>query len=156
MNIQVSKNVAVRAGLALAMALAVWSPASSQSPEPPKAKKVPMEAKPVKGSVVDGKSMEHSKMMMDRCQGMMIEMKAQDAELATQIAAMNSAAPEAKVDLMAAIITKMAQQRTAMNTQMADMHLGMMQHMQTDKGAMSHPPMKGMDRKSESMPKQQK
>lgn len=155
MDIQPNKNLAVRTGLALAMALAVWSPASSQSPEPAKAKKMPMEGKTMKGKAMEGKTMEHSKMMMDRCQAMMTEMKAQDAELATQIAAMNSATPEAKVDLMAAIITKMAQQRTAMNARMAEMHMEMMQHMQMGKGSMSHPPMshppmmKGMDKKPE-------
>jgi hypothetical protein len=150
MNLQLSKNFAVRTGLALAMALAVWSPASSQSPEPAKAKKMPMEDKAMKGKAMEGKPMEHSKMMMDRCQAMMTEMKAQDAELATQIAAMNSATPEAKVELMAAILTKMAQQRTAMNTQMADMHMGMMQHMQMGKGSMSQPSMmKSMDKKPE-------
>ncbi len=110
---------------------------------------MPMEGKTMKGKTMEGKPMEQSK-MMDRCQAMMTEMKAQDAELATQIAAMNSATPEAKVDLMAAIITKMAQQRTAMNTRMAEMHMDMMQHMPMGKGSMSHPPMmKGMDKKPE-------
>lgn len=150
MNIQPNKNFAVRTGLALAMALAIWSPASSQSAEPAKAKKVPMEGKTMKGMAMEGKTMEHSKTMMDRCQAMMTEMKAQDAELTALIAGMNSAASESKVNLMAAIITKMAEQRTAMNARMAEMHKEMMQHMQMGKGTMSHPPMmKGMDKKPE-------
>jgi len=144
MNIQFNRNLAVRSGLAMAMALATWTPALTQSTEPAKARRMTME----------GKTMEHSKQMMERCQGMMADMKTQDAELAKLVAEMNSAPKESKVDLMAAIITKMAEQRTAMNAQMADMHMEMMKHMQMGKKPMPHHPMmKGMDKKPEEMQK---
>ena len=144
MNIQLIKNLATRSGLALAMTLAVWTPAQSQSSEPAKAKKMAME----------GKTMDHSKMMQEHCKAMMAEMKTQDAELTAQVARMNSASKESKLDLMAEIITKMTEQRTAMNAHMGKMHMEMMKHMEMCMGPMSHHPMmKGMDKKSEEMHK---
>jgi hypothetical protein len=140
MKIQLIKNLATRSGLALAMTLAIWTPAQSQSPEPAKAKKMMME----------GKSMEHAKMMQEHCKAMMAEMKTQDAELAAQVARMNSASKDSKLDLMAEIITKMTEQRTAMNAHMGKMHMEMMKHMDMCMGSMSHHPMmKDKDKKSE-------
>ena len=140
MKIQLIKHLATRSGLALAMTLAIWTPALSQSSEPAKAKKMTME----------GKSMEHSKMMEEHCKAMLAEMKTQDAELAAQVARMNSASKESKLDLMAEIITKMTEQRTAMNAHMGKMHMEMMKHMDMCMGSMSHHPMmKDKDKKSE-------
>jgi hypothetical protein len=136
MNIRPTGNLAIRTGLALAMTLAVWSPALAQS------------AEPAKKMTLAGKKMDHAQMMMDRCQGMMAEMKIQDAELTAQVARMNSASKESKVDLMAEIITKMVQQRTAMDAQMTQMQMEMMKQMQMGMGSKPHHPMmKGMDKK---------
>jgi hypothetical protein len=101
--------------------------------------------------------------MTQRCQAMkeqkeklMADMKAQDAELAAQVAKMNSAPENQKVDLMAAVVTRMAEQRTAMNVRKAKMDEAMMQHMmehmQMGKESMAQCPMmtgmKGMDDKA--------
>ena len=94
--------------------------------------------------------------MMERCQKMkeqkqkvMAEMKTQDAELSEQIARMNSAPEDKKLGLIAAVVTHMAEQRSAMNAQMGkmqgEMMQHMMQHMQMGKESMSQcPMMKGM------------
>jgi len=109
--------------------------------------------------------------MMQRCQEMkeqkekmMADMKAQDAELAVQVAKMNSAPENKKLDLMAAVVTQMVEQRTAMNVRKAkmdeEMMKHMMQHMQMGKESMSQCPMmkgmKGMDEKSGDAQKEQK
>lgn len=141
------KNLAIRSALALAMASTAWTPAFAQASEPAKPKKMTM----------DHSKMDHSKMMMDHCKGMMAEMKTQDAHLALQVARMNSATKEAKLDLMAEILTQMSEQRTAMNAKMADMHMEMMKHMQMGMGSMSHhSKMKGMEKKSGDMQKDAK
>jgi hypothetical protein len=137
MKTQLIKNLAIRSGLALAMTLALGAPGMAQS--------------------TDHSKMDHSKLKSDHMKEMMAEMKAQDAELTAQIARMNSATREAKLDLMAEILTKMVDQRTAMNARMEKMHGEMMKHMQMGMGSMPHhPKMKGMDSKSEEMPKDQK
>jgi hypothetical protein len=140
MTIKLNKNLAIPTGLALAMGLAAWSPALAQSTEPAKAKKMTMEHSKT----------EHSRKMMDRCHDMMATMKAQDAELAALVASMNSAPKDSRVDLMADIITKLADQRAAMHARMAEMHMEMMKHMQMGEGATPHHSMKKeMDKKAE-------
>ncbi len=142
MTIQLYKNLAVRSGLVLAMALALGAPGMAQSMDNTK---------------MDHSKMDHSKMKSDHMKEMMAEMKAQDAELTAQVARMNSASKEAKVDLMAEIVTKMVEQRTAMNARMEQMHGEMMKHMEMGMGSKPHhPKMNGMDMKSEAMPKEQK
>ena len=142
MKIQLIKNLAIRSGLGLAMALALGAPGMAQSMDHAK---------------VDHSKMDHAKMKSDHMKEMMAEMKAQDAELTAQIARMNSATREAKLDLMAEILTKMVDQRTAMNARMEQMHGEMMKHMEMGMGSKPHhPKMKGMDMKSEEMPKEQK
>ena len=81
---------------------------------------------------------------------MMEEVKAQDAELAAHVAKMNSAPEDKKLDLVAAVVTHMVEQRIAMNARMEKMHAEMMkhmmQHMQMGKESMSQcPMMKGMN-----------
>ena len=144
MAILINGNLATRAALTLAFSLAAWTPGVSQAAEPAKAKKMAMDSKTMEHS-----KMDHSKVMMERCQSMMAEMKTQDAELATQVALMNNAAKDSKVDLIAAIVTKMAEQRAAMNVRMGQMHMEMMKHMEMSMATMSHhSKMKGMDHKS--------
>jgi hypothetical protein len=159
MKNQTNTNLLLRSSLALVLALAIWSPVQTRSAEP-----------------ADGKMMMEGKMMtetnmMQRCQEMkeqkekmMADMKAQDAELAVQVAKMNSAPENKKLDLMAAVVTQMVEQRTAMNVRKAkmdeEMMKHMMQHMQMGKESMSQCPMmkgmKGMDEKSGDAQKEQK
>jgi hypothetical protein len=67
--------------------------------------------------------------MMEQKQKMMAEMKAQDADLTAQVAKMNSAPDNTKLDLLAAVVTHMVEQRSAMNERMDKMQQGMMKHM---------------------------
>ena len=132
----------IRSSLALALALAIWSPLPAQA-----------------ASHMAGEAMTKPK-MMDRCQEMMAqkqqmmaEMKAQVAELTAQLATMNSAPQEQKLDLLAAVVTRMVEQKIAMEerkTRMQEeMMQHMMQHMQMGKESMSQcPMMQGMDEKS--------
>ena len=108
-----------------------------------------MEGKPM----MPGKMMESCQAMKEQKEKMMADMKAQDAELTEQVAQMNRAPDNAKISLMAAVITHMQEQRTAMNARKAKMDEAMMQHMmqhmQTGKESMAQCPMmkgmKGMD-----------
>ena len=105
------------------------------------------------------KSMAEAK-MLDRCmemvkmkKKMMADMKAQDAELTAQVAKMNKAPKNEKVMLMAAVLTSMVEQRTAMHARMekmqGEMMQHMMQHMQMGKESMMKcPMMQGMDEHS--------
>ena len=142
MKKQTHTNLIIRSSLALALTLIIWFPVQSQSAEP-----------------VEGKNMTESQ-MMERCQvmkeqkdKMMTEMKAQDAELTAQVAEMNSAPEDKKLDLIAAVVTAMVAQRSAMHEQREKMQEGMMQHMllhmQMGKESMSGcPMMKDMGQKS--------
>jgi len=140
MKNQTNKNLVICSGLALALALAIWFPVQSQSAEP-----------------AEGKMMERCQAMKEQKETMMAEMKAQDAELTAQVAKMNSAPEDQKLDLIAAVVTRMVEQRTAMNVRMAKMQEEMMQHMQMGKESLSQCPMmkgmKGMDEKSGAGPK---
>jgi hypothetical protein len=143
MKNETQTNLLIRAGLALALALAIWSPIQALAAEPAEGK-----------MMTEGKMKECCQAMKEQKEKLMAEMKAQDAELAVQVANMNSAPEDKKLGLMAAIVTRMVDQRTAMNARMEKMHeqmMGhMMQHMQMGKESMSKCPiMKGMDEKPE-------
>jgi hypothetical protein len=159
MKKQTNTNLVIRSGLALAMALAIWSPVQTQSAEPAEGK-----------MMMGGKIMPETN-MVQRCQAMkeqkekmMAEMKAQDAELTAQVAKMNSAPEDKKMSLMAAVVTHMVEQQITMNAQKAkmeeEMMQHMMQHMQMGKESMSQCPMmkgmRGMDEKSGDVQKEQK
>jgi hypothetical protein len=80
---------------------------------------------------------------------MMADLKAEDAELAAQVAKMNSAPTDKKLDLLAAIVTRLVEQRTAMTARMGMMRGEMMQHGEMGKGCVpEHSMMKDMDEKS--------
>ncbi len=137
-------NVLIRSSLACALAIAVWSPVQARSAEPAEGKKI-----------MEGKMMEGCQEMKEQKQKMMADMKAQDTDLAAQVAKMNSAPAEQKVELMTAVITKMTEQHAAMNARKAkmeeEMMKHMMEHMQMGRESMSQCPMmkgmKGMDSK---------
>ena len=118
MKNQTQTNFVIRSGLALVLALAIWSPVQTRSAE-----------------VAGGKVMTEAK-MMERCQEMMEQkqkmkenMQAQDAELTEQLTKMNSAAEDQKMGLMAAILTHMVEQRITMDARKAKMEEEMMKHM---------------------------
>ncbi|MFZ2633611.1 MAG: hypothetical protein WA081_21355 [Desulfosalsimonadaceae bacterium] len=139
MKKQTLTNFLIRFMLALAMTMAIWPPLQSQATEPVKGK-----------SITDSKMMEGCQKMMEKKQEMMAEMKAQDIELAAQVKKMNSAPADKKLDLTAAVVTRMVEQRTAMHARKAEMQeemmTHMMQHMQMGKNSMSQcPMMKGMN-----------
>lgn len=99
--------------------------------------------------MMEGKMMERCQAMMAEKQKLMADMKAQDAELTKEVAQMNSAPADKKMNLMAAVITRMVEQRTSMNMRMEKMQEAMMQHMmqhmQMGQESMSQcPMMKGM------------
>ena len=118
MKHQTNTHLVICSSLTLALALAVWFPVPSQSAEPAKGK-----------MMMDDKMMERCQAMKEQKETMMAEMKAQDAELTAQVAKMNSAPEDKKLDLMAAVVTQMVEQQTAMNARKAKMEEEMMQHM---------------------------
>ncbi|MHB1398229.1 MAG: hypothetical protein ACYDAI_01325 [Trichloromonadaceae bacterium] len=131
----------IHSSLALALALVIWSPLQAQSASHMEGEK--------KTAV---KTMDCQEMMKQK-QQMQADMQAQDAQLTAQLAKMNSAPQEQKLDLLAAVVTSMTEQRMAMEARKTKMHEGMMQHMMQhmpmDKDAMAKcPMMKGMDEKS--------
>lgn len=90
--------------------------------------------------------------MMERCQEMqgqkqkmMAEMKTQDAELTAQVAEMNSAPADKKVALIAAVVTLLVEQRTAMHARLetiqGEMMPHMIQHMKMGRESMANCPM---------------
>ena len=153
MKEQTNTNLLIRSSLALALALAIWTPVQSQSAEPAEGKKM-----------MEGKMMERCQAMKEQKQKMKEDMKAQNAELTEHIAKMNSAPEAKKVGLMAAVITHLVEQRITMDARKAkmeeEMMKHMMQHMQMGKESMSQCPMmkgmKGMDEKSGDAHKEHK
>ena len=112
--------------------------------------------------MMKGEMMGSCQAMKEQKQKMMADMKAQDAQLTEQLARMNDAPENRKLDLMATVVTQMVQQRAAMHARMEKMHEGMMnhmmQHMQMGKDSMAQCPMmkdmKAMDDKSEDAHKE--
>ena len=145
MNNQTKTNLVIRSSLALALALAIWSPVQARSAEPAEGK-----------NMTEAKMMERCEEMKEQKQKMMEAMKAQDAELTEQLTKMNSAPEDKKMSLMAAVITHMVEQRITMDARKAkmeeEMMKHMMQHMQMGKESISQCPMmkgmKDMDEKS--------
>ncbi len=130
-------NLVTRSGFALALSLAIWFPVLARSAEPAG-----------EMNMAEPKEMKCCQEMKDQRQKMMAEMKAQDAELAAQVAEMNRAPADKKLDLVAAIVTRLVEQRAAMNARMEKMHGEMMKHMPMGGEAPSqHPMMRGMDEK---------
>jgi hypothetical protein len=139
MKHQTNTHLVIASSLTLALALAIWFPVPSQSAEPAKGK-----------MMMGGKMMERCQAMKEQKEKMMADMKAQDAELTAQVAKMNSAPENQNLGLIAAVLTRMVEQRTAMNAQMEKMQARMMQHMmehmQMGKESMAQcPMMKGMN-----------
>ena len=146
MKRQTNASLVIRSSLALALALAIiWSPLQARSAEPAKG-----------DNMTEAKLMERCQEMKEQKQKMMEDMKAQDAELTGEVARMNSAPEDKKLGLIASVVTRMVEQRTAMHERMAkmqeEMMKHMMEHMQIGKESMLQCPMmkeiKGMDETS--------
>lgn len=145
MKKQTHTNLLTRSSLALALALAIWSPVPARSAESAEGEKM-----------TEAKMMEQCQEMKAQKAKMKADMKAHDAQLTEQLAKMNRAPQNQKTDLMAAVVTQMVEQRIAMDARKAkmeeEMMKHMMQHMQLGKESMAKCPMmtgmKGMDEKS--------
>ena len=150
MKTRTTTNLFIRSSLVLALALAIWSPVQAQSSKPAKMK-----------NMTEAKMMERCQVMKEQKQKMKEDMDAQNAQLTDQLAKMNSAPDDRKMDLMASVITLMVEQRIAMDARKAkmedEMMQHMMQHMQMGKESMAQCPMmkgmKGMDEKSKDAQK---
>jgi hypothetical protein len=144
MKHQNNSNLVIRSSLALALAAALWSPVQVRSAEPADGKMM------MGGKMMsDTNMMPRSEAMQEQRAKMMADMKAQDAQLAGQIYEMNHSAADKKLDLMAAIVTRMAAQRTGMNARMETMHEAMVKNIQMDQENMfSAPRTQGMDTNS--------
>lgn len=132
MRIKKSTNFAIYSSIILAMIIVFQVQARS--------------AEPVEiGKMTEAKMMEFCQEMKVQKETMMAELKAQDTELTEQVARMNSSPENKKMELMAAVVTNMVKQRTAVNTRMEKMQkkiMGhMMQHMQMSKESILHCPM---------------
>ena len=145
MKKQKQPNIPIRFSLALALALAVWSPVPARSAETAEGEKI-----------TEAKMMEQCQEMKAQKAQMKADMKAHDAQLTEQLTEMNRAPQDKKTDLMAAVVTHMVEQRIAMDARKAKMEevmmQHMMQHMQLGKESMAKCPMmkgmKGIDEKS--------
>ena len=73
---------------------------------------------------------------MEMNQKMEAEMKAQDSEIDKLVTEMNSATGDRKMDAMAALLTKIVDQRKAMREKMAGMHMEMNDAMECCKQGM--------------------
>jgi vancomycin resistance protein YoaR len=154
-----STKLVIYSSLALALALAIGSPVRAQTAQPT-GEKMTMEGK----KMMPGKMMECCQTMKAQKEKMMADMNAQDAALTEEVAQMNRAPDNAKMGLMATVITHMLEQRIAMEARMAKMDEAMMQHMmqhmQMGQDSMAQCPMMkgmdGMDKKSGDAPEKQK
>ncbi len=118
MKKQTHTNLFIRSSLALALALAIWSPVPARSAESAEGEKMP-----------EVKMMEQCQEMKAQKAKMKADTKAQDAELTAQLTEMNRAPQDKKTDLMAAVVTHMVEQRIAMDARKAKMEEEMMKHM---------------------------
>ena len=150
MKIQSQANLLIHSSFALMLVFSLLTSVTSQSAEPAEP------AVPAENSSSDGRMMEHCEKMMEQRKKMKAETKVQDTALTDLVAKMNLAPEDKKTDLMAAIVTQMVEQRTAMHASKAKMEAEMMEHMmehmQMGKESMSQCPMmkgmKGSDEKS--------
>lgn len=118
MKNQTTMNLIIRSSIALALALAIGPLVQAQSVEPTKAK-----------NMAETTMMERCQEMMKKKQKLEEDIKAQDAQLIEQLREMNRAPEDKKVDLMAAVLTQMVEQRITMDARKAKMEEEMMQHM---------------------------
>lgn len=113
-----NKNLVIRASLAVALALAMGCSAQARSSEPAQ----------TKGMMESGMK-EQCQEMKEQKQKMKEDVKAQDADLIEQLAEMNRAPKDKKVEQMAVLLTHIVEQRIVMDARKAKMEEEMMKHM---------------------------
>jgi hypothetical protein len=177
MKNKTTTNLLFRSSLAVALALAIWTPVQSQSAEQAEGKMMMGDKMmddstnaATRGDMSQQQPMMKAKMMA-ACQKMEAQkqkmkedMVAQSAQLTEQIAEMNRAPADQKMDLMAAILTRMEAQKITMDARKTKMEEAMMQHMmqhmQMGKDSMAQCPMmkgmKDMDEKTADAQAEQK
>lgn len=94
--------------------------------------------------------MPYPESMMEGHQAMMAEIKKQNDALATQVAEMNKAPQDKKLDLLSAIVTRMIEQRISMDELMAKMNREMMRSLAADEETMSAEAKTTMETKPEA------
>lgn len=136
MNNLQSSNFFTRSCLALVLVVSVgfWAPLRAQT------------ASPARG----GMMMPYPESMMEGHQAMMAEIKKQNDALATQVAEMNKAPQDKKLDLLSAIVTRMIEQRISMDELMAKMNREMMRSLAADEETMSAEAKTTMETKPEA------
>ena len=126
-------------GLLLATTLAAQSQQSSSK------QKTSESSTQSKQGMMGGRMMGRCQAMMEERQQMQAEMKAMDAELDKLVTEMNNAPENKKADAVAAVVTKMVEQRRAMDEKTQSMQISMMRHMMEhnhmEKGSKSQCPM---------------
>ena len=110
--------------IALALALAIPGSLHAQSATPGKAQMGKMS-----NMANMPKMMEGCEAMKAQKQKMQADMKAQDTQLLGEITQLKSAPDKQKVSLMAGVLSRMVEQRMAMDERKAQMEQQMMQHM---------------------------
>lgn len=124
MKTRTHMNFVIRSAMALTLAL--WFPVHDAR-----------SADAAEGTMMmPGTMMACCQAMKGQKEKMMEEMKAENAELAAQVAAMNGAPEDKKLELLAAVVTRMVEQRAAMEAHMEKMHAEMMKDMPMGKGSM--------------------
>ncbi len=85
--------------------------------------------------MMGGPMMGRGMKMMELHKKMLAEMKAMEAETDKMVAEMNQASGPKKIDAMAALLTRLVDQRKTMNDKMGTMHAEMMQMMMESMGS---------------------
>lgn len=126
-----NRKLLFSSNIALALALAIPGSLHAQSATPDKAHM--------------GQMMAGCEAMKAQKQKMQADMKAQDTQLLGEITQLKSAPDKQKVNLMAGVLSRMVDQRIAMDDRKAQMEeqmmQHMMQHMQMGKESMASCPM---------------
>ena len=126
-----NRKLIFSSSIALALALAVPGLLNAQSAAPDKAHR--------------GQMMAGCEAMKAQKQKMQADMKVQDTQLLGEITQLKSGPEKQRVTLMAGVLTRMVEQRMAMDERKAQMEeqmmQHMMQHMQMGKESMSNCPM---------------
>jgi hypothetical protein len=107
-----SPQLVLRSGLALGLALGIWL----TGPVPT-------------ATAADMKMMNHCQAMQSQRQKMQTDMQAQADQLAAKLETMERAPREEKLELLASVVTLMAQQQSTRNAHQAKMEESMMKHM---------------------------
>ena len=128
--------------LTLVLVVGAWASTQTPSQNPSQTPTTrPADAKPA----ADGPLAEQCQAMKEQKAKILASMKADDVELSAQVAKMNSAPADKKLDLVATVVARLVEQRAAMTPRMekldAEMMKHMMQHMQAGKDSMSQCPM---------------